>query len=278
MDGQVTRRWTIAGRHLVRLMVLGLVVICLTSPAVAAVVEVPTATTTLTNTLAGQPGVTYTFGMYQEALNRLVVGVDVTFPVGTDLTVASVSPTVGTWTRSGQTISITFPAPVPTLTPFAISIDNITNRTDSGTFSDIQLVFHTTNNGGKQALTNTLTAAAYTIAPAPYISMTITTPDDGQSVDFGAIDPGVTTDPKTVTLGVLSSAQFTITRSVADPGGAIAKLGMVSTWAPVGTLGTLRPAAPAAAALFTDTFTLTPPWTTDPEQLLTVSVTYTVVQ
>lgn len=259
-------------------MVLVLAISCLTAPAVAAVVEIPTATTALTNTLAGQPGVTYTFGQYQEALNRLVVGVDVTFPAGTDLTAATVLPAVGTWTRSGQTISITFPTPIATLTPFSFSIDNITNRTSAGTFTDIQLVFRTTNNGGKQARTNTLTAGPYTIIAAPYISMTITTPDAGQSVDFGSIPPAETTGPRTVDISVLSSAQYTITRTVTDPAGAVAKLGLVSVWAPAGTLGVLRPAAPATAATFTDTFTLTPPWTTDPEQLLAVSMTYTVVQ
>lgn len=260
------------------LLVPGLVALCLSTTADAAVVEIPTATTTLTDTLAGQPGVTYTFGQYQEAANRRVVGVDITFPAGTDLTAATVLPAVGTWTRSGQTISITFPTPIARLTPFSFSIDNITNRTSAGTFTDIQLVFRTTNNGGKQARTNTLTAGPYTIIAAPYISMTITTPDSGQSADFGSIDPGVTAGPKTVDIRVLSSAPYTITRTMIDLGGAVAKLGLTSTWAPAGTLGTLRLAAPVTPAAFTDTFTLTPPWTTDPEQLLAVSVTYTVVQ
>ena len=277
-DGRVFRSRMIAISILACLLAPGFLALCLSSTADAAVVEIPTATTTLTNTLAGQPGVTYTFGQYQEAANRRVVGVDITFPAGTNLTAATVLPTVGTWTRSGQTISITFATPISQLTPFSISIDNVTNRSSVGTFTDIQLGFRTTNNGGKQPQTHTLTAGSYTITPAPYISMTITTPDSGQSADFGSIDPGVTTGPKTVDIRVLSSAPYTITRTLADPSGAVAKLGLTSTWAPAGTLGTLRLAAPVTPAAFTDTFTLTPPWTTDPEQLLTASVTYTVVQ
>jgi hypothetical protein len=98
--------------------------------------------------------------------------------------------------------------------------------------------------------------------------MTITTPDAGQTVDFGAIDPEVATASKQVTLAVDSSAAFTITRTV---GGDATALGLAIT-------GTATGAKPLGTATFTDDYMLTPPWTTDPEIMLTATVTYTVTQ
>ncbi|MBN2841244.1 MAG: hypothetical protein JXP37_09855, partial [Coriobacteriia bacterium] len=129
-----------------------------------------------------------------------------------------------------------------------------------------QVTFHRPN--GDQTVTLTATQGTYTITAAPYLSMTITTPDDGQSVDFGAIDPDVTTPAKTVTVQVTSSAAYTITRTIE---GDAALLGFDVT-------GTASGAGSAGTATYADEYTLTPPWTTEPDVPLVATVTYTVTQ
>lgn len=54
----------------------------------------------------------------------------------------------------------------------------------------------------------------------PKISLTINTPDGSGSsllVDFGSVDPGVTTSGKTVSLDVASNKNFTIATAITDP-------------------------------------------------------------
>jgi hypothetical protein len=108
----------------------------------------------------------------------------------------------------------------------------------------------------------------YSITTAPYLSMTINTPDAGQSVDFGAVDPGATTSGASVSVSVNSSAPFTVTRTIS---GSQAQLGLT-------VVGTAIGAKPMGSAVFSDVYRLTPPWTTAPQIALTSSVVYTVTQ
>jgi len=264
----VIRGWTTSQRLVAHLVVLALVVLCLAPSAVANIAETPPATTTLSATMAGQLGVTFTFAGYQEVSARQVVDVQVTFPAGTNVSAATVPASVGTRTVTGQTVSITFATPFAQFAPVIFSIDNITNRASAGTFSDIGLTFHTTNKGGRQDQYQTFTAGSYTITPAPYITLTIATPDIGQSVDFGAIDPGTTTTPKQVMISVTSSAAYTLTRTIT---GDVTPLGLLAT-------GAASRAGSAGSASYSDEFTLAPPWTTDPDVPLVATVTYTAIQ
>ena len=214
---------------------------------------------------------TYTLGSFRTRNGETVTGYTLTFPPDTE-TSSATSPGAGdsvTVAADGRTVTVTLGATIPQQTNFSIVIDNVRNPSAAGAYSIASVTFHltagdqTVDLGGK---------GAYTITPAPFLSMTITTPDDCQSVDFGSIDPGVTTNGKNVTLEITSSAQYTITRSV---GGANGLLGLSVSGVPVNVL---QPAAAATPATFTDTFTLTPPWTTDPEVPLVANITYTVTQ
>jgi hypothetical protein len=102
----------------------------------------------------------------------------------------------------------------------------------------------------------------------PKINLTIVTPDATQTVNFGAIDPGVTTGIKTVSLSVSSNRNFTMTKATT---GQSAQLGLATSLASGAT------GVKGAASPFTDNYTATPPFTTDPG-IYNAAVQYTVTQ
>jgi len=252
---------------LVTALVLAIVIGGSTPPASA--VSMPgAASVTVTPDYAGAAA-TYEIARFRVSNGETVTGYTLTFPVGTDASGAASPGNTVTVGGDGRTVTVTYGTPiVGPQNNVSLIINNVRNPLLAGSYSITQVIFHRT--AGDQTLTLG-TGGAYTIAPAPYLMMTITTPDGDQSVEFGAIDPGATTGGKNVRLQITSSAQYTITRAVTGGG----SLGLEVSGVPVGTP---QPATVATPATFTDTFTLTPPWTTDPGVPLVATVVYTVTQ
>jgi hypothetical protein len=209
----------------------------------------------------------YTFNSFRVQNKETVTGYTLTFPADTDASGATPGNPADTLTvaADNRTVTVVLGTPVAGPVSLPVTINNVRNPTTAGTYSIASVTF--TRQGTTSQSVN-ISTTTYTIAPAPYISMTITTPDPGQIVDFGTIDPGVATAAKQVQVTVTSSAAYTITRSY---GGSSAALGLVVTEGASGTQS-------AGTLSWTDDYTLTPPWTTDPEVILTATVTYTVTQ
>jgi hypothetical protein len=210
---------------------------------------------------------TYSIDVFRTANNETVTGYTLTFPPDTDASAAT-SPGIGDTISvgaDGRTVSVILGTPIPPRTNFAVVIGNVRNPSTAGTYAIASVTFDRTV-GGSETITLG-TNGEYAIVPAPYVMLTVTTPDDPQSLDFGAVDPGLTSSPKTVTVEVTSSAPFTLTREFIDT----APLGITSTSAAVRT-------GAAGTSTFTDEFTLAPPWTVDPGIPLVATIRYTVTQ
>lgn len=125
-----------------------------------------------------------------------------------------------------------------------------------------------TNNTPPLAST---TAAPVTVSATvnPKISLTVTTPDVGQTVAYGAVDPGATYGGKTVNLVVNSNKRFDLTA--------------VQNTTSFGTLTLTRSFANALGnakginVAFADNYSITVPADADPLPY-TATVTYSVVQ
>ncbi|MHB9004426.1 MAG: hypothetical protein ACYC6C_10245 [Coriobacteriia bacterium] len=208
---------------------------------------------------------TYTFSTYRPGNREVITGATLTFPAGTDVSGAVLSSPAGTATVSAQTVTLVFDPPL-IKNAFDIVLDTIVNP-GVGTYNmgSITFSWYDTRDGIPQ--TTALATGDYTIAD-PYISLTITTPAAGQTVNFGLIDPGVLTATQDVTIEVDSSAPYDIIR---EPGGDASLLGLFITGDAVGP-------KLQGVQTFTDTYSLNPPWTTDPSVPITATVTYTVVQ
>lgn len=102
----------------------------------------------------------------------------------------------------------------------------------------------------------------------PKITLTITTPDAAQSVNFGAVDPGSVIGGKAVNLSVNSNKAFTLAKSVSGQNAAI---GLSTSLA--GSTGNAK----GAAIPFVDNYSINVPYTTDPGNY-TATVQYTVTQ
>ena len=254
----------------------GVLVVCALHVDVARAVNAVTPTTTLSSYSAGTPGVTYTFSGYTVANGEMATGAIVTFPAGTNVAGATLLSPTGTLSVSGQSVTITFAPNIMKGNRVVIGLGGITNPSAQGTYAvgdathPGTITFQTANPNNNQARApQYITSPSYTIGPPPYLTMTITTPDAGQTVDFGAIDPGVTTPAKQVTVTVSSSAAYTISRAY---GGSAAQLGLTVNGTATGTK------TAGDNQVWTDDYQLTPLWTTDPEVPLTATVVYTVTQ
>lgn len=194
--------------------------------------------------------------------NRIVV----TFPADTDVPTA---PPAGSVTIDGVA-----PAAV-TVSGRQVTLTLAAAQTLAGG-STFNVVFDPTfglvnpTTGGNKTLTVSTTAQTGTATSPPYaISVDfLTLTIDTTSVDFGAVDPGVTSAAAGVKLTVASSAPVTITRVLT---GDVALLGLSVTGAAEGL-------KPAGTAIYADAYTITPPWTTDPAVALQATVAYTVTQ
>ncbi len=209
----------------------------------------------------------YVFARFRTANRENVTGCAITFPAGTNVTGAVAVNPAGTVVVSGQTVTITFTNPViPERVTFDVTIGGIVNPV-AGTYNAGNITLFWVNTQTNATGSTALATANYTITTS-YLSMTITTPAVGQTVDFGSIDPGVTTPAQTVTVQVDSSAPYTLSRT---PGGDAALLGLNITGPATGL-------KPQGIGTFSDAYTLTPPWTTDPSVPLTATVLYTAIQ
>ena len=93
----------------------------------------------------------------------------------------------GTVSVSGQTVTVTFNTRSRSAASFTVTLGNIANPT-AGTYNVGNIAFEGTDRGRHRP--PTVNTADYTITGGS-LSMTITTPDAGQSVDFGTVDPGI---------------------------------------------------------------------------------------
>ena len=98
--------------------------------------------------------------------------------------------------------------------------------------------------------------------------MTITTPDTGQSVDFGNVDPGIPSATETVTVQVNSTGAYTITRTL---GGDNTEMGL-------GDHGWGKRLEAGRQLDLQRHLSAHTPWTTAPSIPLTATVVYSVVQ
>lgn len=101
----------------------------------------------------------------------------------------------------------------------------------------------------------------------PKLTLTIVTPDVGQLVDFGAVDPGTNYGPLPVGVTVSSNKIFSLSKTITGA----APIGLTTTLAD--STGNVRTASQA----FPDTYSINVPWTTD-AGTYTATVQYTVTQ
>ncbi|MDO8848852.1 MAG: DUF2808 domain-containing protein [Coriobacteriia bacterium] len=210
---------------------------------------------------------TYDLGGFRTGNGETVTGYTLTFPSDTNASGAT-SPGAGdvvTVAADNRTVTVVLGTPIAQRTSFDIAFGNVVNPSTAGTYSIPSVTF--TRQGTTNQTIN-ISGETYGIVAAPYLSMTITTPGSGQTVDFGTIDPGVATSARQVSVQVVSSANYTIARTV---GGSWTELGLLVS-------GTATGAKTAGTAGYVDDYVLTPLWTTDPEIPLTATVVYTVTQ
>jgi hypothetical protein len=118
--------------------------------------------------------------------------------------------------------------------------------------------------GAPKTSSGTVTVAASVNAK---LTLTVTTPVDGQAVDFGSVAPGSASGPQTVMVTVQSNRACSISKTLsgAEPIGLNTSLPDSST------------DASTAGKTFSDDYSLSVPWTTDPGAY-TATVQYTVMQ
>lgn len=215
----------------------------------------------------------YTVGRFKSSKSEYVVACSLTFPAGTNVSQATLTSQAGTVTVTGQTLTVTLalPTPIGTNSQFYITLGNIINTTTPGTYNIPDITFWTSATADGASPSSSIvtlgTNGNFTITTAPYLWMTITTPDASQTVDFGAVDPGVLSGARTVSVYVNSSLPCTITRALT---GSVTPLGLT-------VAGSATGAKAAGAATYTDTYQIQPAWTTAPGPW-SASVQYTVTQ
>lgn len=236
------------------------------APASAHAVNVQTGPTTTASPNVEYVISTWTWARYRTLGNESVLGFTVTLPAGTDASGATSVGRPGTVTVSGTTVTVAFTTPIPRNTSFSVSIGGILNP-PAGTYPAGTITFRVGDRNGNNPTSQTLPTGPVTITPGQgFLSLTITTPNDGQSIQFGAIDPGESASAQ-VQIRIESSAPYEITRTL---DGAAPLLNLTAVGVPEG------PQPPGIAA-FADTVSIIPPWTTDPGAV-TSTLVYTVVQ
>ena len=251
------------GRFALALLVAAALMLVISGGPAVAVRNQGATSTTVTPDTAGSTA-TYEFGRFRTNNREEALGYSVTFPVGTNVSGATSVDPAGSVSVSGQTVTVTFATSMPERSSFYITLGNIINP-NAGTYNVGQIAFDGLDRGTPE--TTYVDTADYTITGGT-LSVTITTPDTGQSVDFGNVDPGIPSATETVTVQVNSTGAYTITRTL---GGDNAEMGL-------GITGGASGSKPAGNSTFYDAYQLTPPWTTPPSIPLTATVVYSVVQ
>lgn len=211
---------------------------------------------------------TYAIGAYDVANGETITKVAVTFPAACIVSAAQPVDTGDTVAVSGQTVTVTFGAPKAPGSTFTFNVGNIRNPTTAGKFTLVNPVVFTRSDGTTVNVNLVGKRGQFTIIASPYLTMTIQTPDNAQTVDFGSVDPGVAAPTATVTITVESSLGFMISRAVT---GDVALMGLTVNALPA-TVQT------AGVHTYSSVYGLTPPWTTDPGVPLSATTVYTVTQ
>lgn len=204
------------------------------------------------------------------AKDETITRYSATFPAGTNVAGARGPNPGDTVIISGQTVTVVLASPIVAPGGNGILIEavfrNINNPITPGAYNIPSVTF--ISNGSPQTI-NLGKSGNYNILTSPYLTLTITTPDAPQTVNFGNVDPGVPVSGS-VLIEIDSSGVWTMTRSIT---GSVAALGFaVTSPAPIGV------ATAAGFHRYTETYTVNPPWTTTPGMLYTTAVTYTVTQ
>lgn len=262
---------TVQPLTLLAAIVLAALVVASSASAVSTVGRV---TVTATPAIVATPA-TYVIGMTRTEKDEWITGYTVTFPAGTDVSHAVAGSGDTTSSPDGRTLTVTFATAnriPPRTNSITLTLTGVVNPSLAGTYQITGVTFHTLVGGAPvdDVVVFTKGQGAYTITPPPYLTMTIATQDGTQTLDFGAVEPGVTSAAKTVSVTVDSGSIYDLTRQVVDVEGPIG-LGVSGN-----AQGTGLPAG--TPTTFTDSYTVTPPWTTAPEVPLNALVTYTVVQ
>jgi hypothetical protein len=122
----------------------------------------------------------------------------------------------------------------------------------------------TKSGAGVQTATDTVTVTA---AVRSKLELTVVTPNNTQTVDFGTVEPGTPANA-TVNLTVKSNRTYNLTTAIS---GQNALMNLTTS---VGNV----PGEPVTASkAYTDTYNVNVPWTTAPGNY-TASVLYTVTQ
>lgn len=123
---------------------------------------------------------------------------------------------------------------------------------------------------GQQEASNTVNPVRVAASVNPKITLTVTTPDATQTVDFGAVDPGGPYGGKTVGLSVDSNKQFDLvaTQNTAAFGGITLTRSLGAGENNI---------AKGQAVTRNDAYSITVPWSTDPGAY-NAFVNYTVTQ
>lgn len=121
-----------------------------------------------------------------------------------------------------------------------------------------------------QKLTDTHTVTV-TASALPKLSVTM----PAGPIDFGAVEPGVVTAPQSWNITVHSNRPITITRG--PIGGDATAMGM-SVSGDANTAAPIDIVTLDASPVFTDSATLSIPYTTPADQVLNATIQYTIVQ
>ncbi len=209
----------------------------------------------------------YTIGNFRTGNGETVTGYTVSFPAGPDVSGATSAGTGDIVSYpAANAVRVELGTTIPQRTTFQIALGNVINPSTAGEYQLVQIVFH--RNAGNETFTMGARDGLFTITAAPFLLLTIETPDGSSAVDFGDVYPGIPTDSIEITLTVQSSDSYTITRTL---GGDAAALGLIATGVP-------EDLRSAGTTVYVDSLTLEPPWETTPEIPYTATVDYAVVQ
>lgn len=210
----------------------------------------------------------YTLASFTTGNKETTTRVAITFPAQCDISGATaLNPNHYVISRTGSTVVLGFTTPYGPRTTFAVPLGNVRNPVTPGTYSIASPIVFTLQGGGTSNVSPPGRRLEFTILASPYIVMTVETPGDLQAVDFGTVDPGVTSAGQLVRVTVDSSADFTISR------------GLTGQFVEMGLGYPLLPTGPqlAGVRVFDDVLTVTPPWVADPGTY-TAQIQYTAVQ
>jgi hypothetical protein len=118
--------------------------------------------------------------------------------------------------------------------------------------------------GASKAWSDTVTVTA---AVNSVLTLTLTTPSAGQTVDFGTVDPGTAYGPETVTLIIQSNRPCAITKILTGA----AAIGLSTS------LPSSSNSAETAGHAFSDNYSLNIPWVANPGDYTAV-IQYTAIQ